>query len=98
MKKNTYINIAGDVIINSNTILGVFDIDKTTVFKVNRNYLANEEKNGNILSVVDDIPKSYIVCFDKEKNSNKVYLSPLLPNTILKRNSFLKNKLRGENY
>ena len=88
MKKNTYINIAGDVIINTKTIVGIFDIDKTTVFKVNRNYLSNAQKEGNILSVVDDIPKSYVVCFEKETNSQKVYLSPLSPSTILKRSNF----------
>lgn len=80
-----YINIGGDVIINAQEIIGVFDIDKTTVYKVNRNYLSKTEKSGKIINITDKIPKSFIVC---EKNSeNMVYISPLTPVTIQKRMS-----------
>ena len=78
-----YINIGGDVIINAQEIIGVFDIDKTTVYKVNRNYLSKTEKSGKIINITDKIPKSFIVC---EKNSeNMVYISPLTTVTLQKR-------------
>ena len=78
-----YINIGGDVIIDAKEIVGVFDIDKTTVYKVNRNYLSKTEKSGKIINITDKIPKSFVVC---EKNSeNIVYISPLTTTTLQKR-------------
>lgn len=78
-----YINIGGDVIIDSREIVGVFDIDKTTVYKVNRNYLSKTEKSGKIINVTQKIPKSFIVC---EKDlENIVYISPLTTITLQKR-------------
>lgn len=78
-----YINIGGDVIIDAREIVGVFDIDKTTVYKVNRNYLSKTEKSGKIINITDKIPKSFVVC---EKNSeNIVYISPLTTTTLQKR-------------
>lgn len=78
-----YINIGGETIINSDEIVGIFDIDKTTVHKNNRNYLSNVEKRGKIISVADKIPKSFIVC--KSKSENIVYITPLAPITLFKR-------------
>lgn len=84
-KKNAYIHIGGDVIIDSGDIIGIFDLDKITVFKVNRNYLSNAEKNGKIISVIEDLPKSCLLCQEKHEIKEKIYLSPLLTSTLLKR-------------
>lgn len=78
-----YVNIGGDVIIDSCKIIGIFDIDKTTVYKVNRNYLSNSEKRGKIINVTQKIPKSFIVC--EKDPENVVYISPLTPVTLSKR-------------
>lgn len=80
-----YLNIGKDFFIKSGEIIGVFDLDRTTVYKVNRFYLSKMEKRGKIISVTENIPKSFLVCSSKEEN--KVYLSGLLPSTIFKRNS-----------
>lgn len=79
-----YINIARDYILKTSEIVGIFDIDKITVYKSNRNYLSKMEKRGKIISVTDKIPKSFLLCGLK-KNS-VVYLSNLMPSTIYKRN------------
>ncbi len=79
-----YINIARDYILKTSEIVGIFDIDKITVYKSNRNYLSKMEKRGKIISVTDKIPKSFLLCGFK-KNS-VVYLSNLMPSTIYKRN------------
>lgn len=85
-----YIDI-GDLIIDSKKIIGMFDIDKTTVFKVNRNYLSNMEKRGKIISNVQKIPKSFIIY--RDGNCNLVYISPLMVSTIVKRLSGDKHKI-----
>lgn len=78
-----YLNIGKDFFINSGEMVGVFDLDKTTVYKVNRFYLSKMEKRGKIISITENIPKSFVVCSSKEES--KVYLSGLLPSTIYKR-------------
>ncbi len=80
-----YLSIGGDTIIDDRDILGVFDLDKITVFKVNRNYLSNAEKRGKIVNVTEKLPKSFVLCDDGEKEL--VYISPFLPLTLLKRNN-----------
>ena len=69
--------------IKKSNILGVFDIDKLTVYKVNRNYLSKSEKRGKIINVTHKIPKSFVVC--KESFENVVYISPLNTATLYKR-------------
>lgn len=78
-----FLQIGGDTIIRSKDIVGVFDIDKTTVFKVNRNYLSNVQKKSKIVDVTQKLPKSFVVC--QNSNTETVYISPLLPSTVLKR-------------
>lgn len=77
-----YLDIGSDTIIFSDDIIGIFDLDKTTVFKSNRNYLSNMEKRGKIVNTTEKLPKSFIVLDGKE---DKVYLSQFLPSTLLKR-------------
>lgn len=78
-----YVNIGGDVIVDAREIVGVFDIDKTTVYKVNRIYLSKAEKSGKIINVTHKIPKSFIIC--KKNLENIVYISPLTTTTLQKR-------------
>ncbi len=77
-----YINIAGDYSLKTSEIIGVFDIDKLTVYRSNRNYLSKMEKRGKIVNTTEKLPKSFIVLDGKE---DKVYLSQFLPSTLLKR-------------
>lgn len=81
-----YLNIGENTVIDDEEMVGIFDLDKITVFKNNRNYLSNAEKKGKIKSITEKLPKSFILCI--ENKNEKVYLSQLLPSTLLKRNLF----------
>ena len=69
--------------LSSSEIIGVFDLDRTTVSKKTRQYLKRCEQNGQIENISRDIPLSFILTNDK------VYFSSLLPKTI--RSRALKN-------
>lgn len=86
-----YINIGENNIINTKNIIGVFDIDKLTVYKNNREYLSICEKYNKIKSMTENLPKSFIICVNKNNNNYKeeIYLSCLTCSTILKRISRL---------
>lgn len=74
-----YLNIGEDYVLKTRDIVGIFDIDKTTVNKATRDYLALAQKENKIIYTSYDLPKSFIVT---EKN---IYVSPLNTSTLLKR-------------
>ena len=67
--------------LSSSEIIGIFDLDRTTVSKKTREYLSACEQGGQIENVSRDLPLSFILTKDK------VYFSSLLPKTICYRAS-----------
>lgn len=74
-----FIHLGEDTVVNDKEIIGVFDIDTSTVNKATRDYLSKAEKDKRVIYVNYDLPKSFIVCDDK------VYISPINTSTINKR-------------
>jgi hypothetical protein len=66
-----------------NSVIGIFDMDNTTVSKRTRDFLANAEKNGRIIDITDDLPKSFVVV--KAWDGEIVYISSLAPRTLMRR-------------
>ena len=83
-----YLHLGMDKVITFDDIIGIFDLDTTTVSKSTRNYLAMAEKAGKVENVCTDLPKSFIVCIDKNGNE-KVYISQISSSTLLKRTGFV---------
>ena len=61
--------------IRQKDIIGIFDMDNATVSQITRKYLSCEQKIGNVETVADEIPKSFILYLDGEKMC--ICLSPL---------------------
>ena len=79
-----YLNIGQDTVIIDKDILGIFDLDNTTVSKSTREYINTASKNGECITVsFEELPKSFIVTTKGEKK--KIYISPLHTSTIFKR-------------
>ncbi|MCD7827947.1 MAG: DUF370 domain-containing protein, partial [Clostridiales bacterium] len=75
-----------DTVIRADEIIGIFDLDNTTVMKSSRDYLTRAEKEGRVVNVSYELPKSFAVCSDKKENKEvKVYISQISPSTLLKR-------------
>ena len=77
-----YLHIGGDTMISREKIIGIFDMDTSTVNKATRDYLAKAEKEKRVIYVNFDLPKSFIV------TDVGVYVSPLNTSTLNKRASF----------
>jgi len=83
-----YLHLGQDTVVNTESIVGIYDMDTSTVSKWSREYLSNAEKEGRVINVsFYDLPKSFIVCREKdgENLTEKVYISPLSSQTLLKR-------------
>ena len=78
-----YLHLGSDVVILKKSIIGIFDLDTSTVSKNTRNYLAKAEKEGRVVTVSYELPRSFVAAM--EENGITVYISQLSSQTLLKR-------------
>ncbi|MBO5396910.1 MAG: DUF370 domain-containing protein [Clostridia bacterium] len=79
-----YLHLGHDTVIRKEEILGIFDIDTSTVSKHTRDYLEKKEKQGKCVTVSYELPGSFVVCTDK-KGGETVYISQLSAAALLRR-------------
>ena len=77
-----YIHIGQNISVKADDIIGIFDMDNTTVTGATRKYLAAAEQSGRVIYAGYELPASFTVCAEDEV---KVYISPLSTKTIRKR-------------
>ncbi len=81
-----YIHLGQNTAVRLKNVVAVFDMENTTVSKNSRGFLEQAQKNGEIITVSDELPKTYVVCI--ENGETKVYISPVSSSTLLKRTGF----------
>lgn len=79
-----YIYLGQDKVVRYSEIIGIFDLDNTTVSKTTREMLRKAEQCGDAVTIAGDLPKSYVVC-SKEKGRQRIYISPVTPSTLQRR-------------
>ena len=82
-----FIHLGQDTVVNDKEIIGIFDIENTTVSKSTRNFLNFSEKRKEVFNVSYEMPKSFIVC-SRGKKDKKVYISQISSSTLQKRSEF----------
>lgn len=78
-----YLHLGKNTVINTKDIVGIFDMDTSTISKNTRDYLSVAEKAGRVINVSMELPKSFVVCKDEE--GIKVYISQISSQTLQKR-------------
>ena len=78
-----YLHIGNEKILNEKDIIGIFDIENASVSKLTKEFLAYSQKNGQAVSLTNDLPKSIIVC--ERTGARRLSFSPLAPATQCKR-------------
>jgi hypothetical protein len=78
-----YLYLGQDTVVKTRDIVGIFDLDNTSVSKETRGYLAAAEKSGRVFTVSEELPKSFVVCEAAGIKSD--YISQVAPATLLKR-------------
>lgn len=79
-----YLHIGQNELLPEKRIIGVFDLDKAGYSKRAREYLSAAEREGVVLDISGDIPKSFVVC-DHPYHRQIIYLSQLNTVTLQKR-------------
>ncbi len=78
-----YIHLGEQISINDTTVIGIFDIENTTIGSDTRAYLSRLEKEGNAVNVSTEMPKSFVVCI--ENGVEVAYISSISVSTLRKR-------------
>jgi len=76
-----YLHLGQSVVTPYEDVLGIFDLDNASWSHLTRSFLERSEKEGRLISVTSDLPKSFIVC-QKGGKSPRVYLSQLSSMTL----------------
>ena len=84
-----YLHLGQEKVIKTEDIVGIFDLDTTTISKSTRKFLNKAEKSGEVEVVSAELPKSFILCSENKKQ--KIYLSQISPSTLFKRSGFFES-------
>lgn len=80
-----FLHLGESTVVKSEDIVGIFDLDTTTVMKTSREFINNSSKKGNIINVSYELPKSFVVCKKKKEKEKRIYISQLSSQTLNKR-------------
>lgn len=79
-----YLHLGENTVVCDKDIIGIFDIENTSVGKHTKEFLAEAEKKKHIYNVSYEMPKSFIVCKNAD-NEETVYISQISAATLRKR-------------
>lgn len=68
-----YLSIGSDFAVRQKSILGIFDLDNSSYSRHTRGFLKMAEQQGEVISVTDDLPKSFVLT--EEFGLIRVYLT-----------------------
>lgn len=77
-----YLSIGNDMAVRASSVVGIFDLDNTTVTPRGREFLAKAEQAGQVVPC-DELPKSFVLTV--EYGFPRVYLTALNASTLEKR-------------
>ena len=86
-----YLHLGQNVVVPEKDVIGIFDLDNTTGSHITRRFLSDAESSGRIITVSEDLPKSFILCGNNKENV--IYLSQLSSQTLVKRSERFLDKL-----
>lgn len=78
-----YVPIGSDFSVRSSAIVGIFDLDNTTISAKTRAFLSEAEQRGEVIDVSNDLPKSYVIT--EEFGMRRIYLTQFYANALEKR-------------
>ena len=53
-----YLHLGQDTVVRSREVVGIFDLENTTISKLTKEFLTQAEKQGRVRNVSYELPKS----------------------------------------
>ena len=85
-----YLHIGQGYVLRHSEILGIFDMDNASWAYKTREFLEQAEREGRVISVCDDLPRSFVVAGSDEGPAT-VYISQLSSAALMGRVNDWKN-------
>ena len=79
-----YLHLGKKAVVAKKNVVAVFDLDNSSHSHLTRAYLTAAEKNGQVVNVSEELPKSFVLCL-QDNGEQILYLSQLAAATLLKR-------------
>ena len=89
-----YIHLGQNTVVKKDDIIGIFDLDTSTVSIHTRKFLEVAQKQNQVINVTDELPKSFVLISNRKKNT--VYISQLATSTLEKRSENTLNSIFKE--
>lgn len=67
-----YLHIGNKESIKVKSIIGIFDLDTSTVSSLTKKYISKKEKEGKVEYTDSDLPRSFVLFNDKGKEKLKL--------------------------
>ncbi|MCH4238675.1 MAG: DUF370 domain-containing protein [Oscillospiraceae bacterium] len=90
-----YLHLGQETVIRSEEIIGIFDMETSTLGPSTRGYLSKSEREGHVVNVSLEMPKSFVLC-RTPGGKETVYITQISSSTLLKRAGFMEG-LRNVN-
>ncbi len=71
-----YLHLGQETVVRLKDVVGIFDMDNTTISKHTRQFLADAEKGKRVFYVSPELPKSFVVCVTPDGDET-VYVSQI---------------------
>jgi hypothetical protein len=81
-----YLHLGNEVSVRTRDLIGIFDMETTTMSRDTRNFLKRCEESDIVTNVSSDLPKSFVLCL--YNNDIQVFISAISSVTLKKRASF----------
>ena len=78
-----YVHLGRDYVLNDRDIIGIFNLETTTISPRGREFLNYAQKNGAVVSLSDELPQSYVLADGAVVDT--VYLSELSSTALRRR-------------
>ena len=78
-----YLHIGSSMTVRDSAIVGIFDLENTTISKHTRAFLKQAEDNGEVVAVAEDLPRAFVLT--EEFCMERVYLTQLSAAAIERR-------------
>ncbi len=78
-----YLHIGNDITVDMRDVIGIFDVDNTTVSRLGKRFLPSAQKKGQIIYATEDLPKSFIIT--ENKGNTYIYISSMSTQVLMRR-------------
>lgn len=83
-----YLHLGQDTVIPMKEVVGIFDLENTSISKITKEYLASAEQSGKVVNVSYELPKSFVIC--RKGGATVVYITQISSSTLKKRAGFIE--------